>query len=201
MITHNVNSPLSNHLPTIFLSLWQIHTHWYFSLSLATAVLMSLYPPSLRHGFAAYRIKHTSWRVARISCDGKNKDAEWGTEEQGVGRNSLLMLGVYFSDEIRNSLSCERNYAFPGFIGIWRLSGFQNPRDYILRTKAVQRLALLNAKLRTLRISVLRLTDAQFACTVINCFMWTDDTGLPYALERQRCQFSAVVSLKYSWYV
>jgi hypothetical protein len=61
----------------------------------------------------------------------------------------------------------------------------------------MQRLALLSAKLRTSRISVLQLTDAYFACTVINCRMWTDDIGLPYALERQRGQFSAVVSLKY----
>ena len=43
-------------------------------------------------------------------------------EEQGVRKNSLLKLGVYFSDEIRNLVSCERNYAFADFIGIWRVS-------------------------------------------------------------------------------
>lgn len=84
---------------------------------------------------------------------------------------------------------------FPALSGFDE-SRFPESRDYVLGTKVVQRLALLNAKLRTLQISVLRLTGAQFACTVINCRRWTDNTGLPHALERQRCQFSAVISLK-----
>jgi len=86
---------------------------------------------------------------------------------------------------------------FPAISGFDESCFPENPQDYVLGTKVVQRLALLNAKRRTLRIYVLRLTDAQFACTVINCRMLTDNTGLPYVLERYRGQFSAAASLKY----
>jgi hypothetical protein len=56
--------------------------------------------------------------LTELVAMGEHKDAEWGTEEQGVRRNSRLKLGMYFPDEISNSVSWERNYAIAGFIGI-----------------------------------------------------------------------------------
>ena len=92
-------------------------------------------------------------------------------------RNKVFGETHFLCYECVSRMRFVASFRVKGITHFSALSGFdesrfpESSRDYVLGTKVVQRLALLNAKLRALRFSVLRLTDAQFACTVINCRM------------------------------